>query len=86
MSDIGQPMSDIFVEFDPKPLGVASLAQVHVARDRKSGQKVAVKLQHPHLAEFCDIDMNMVDYSLGMFSSSHSPAVWAIIDFHPVGL
>ncbi|TDL26259.1 ABC1-domain-containing protein [Rickenella mellea] len=65
LSDIGKPISELFDEFDPKPLGVASLAQVHLARHHDTGKEVAVKLQHPHLAEFCDIDMEMVDLSLG---------------------
>ncbi|CAL1707516.1 unnamed protein product [Somion occarium] len=65
LSDMGMRIEDIFDEFDPRPVGVASLAQVHVGRLKQSGQLVAVKLQHPHLAEFCDIDMEMVEVSLG---------------------
>jgi len=65
LSDMGQSIDDIFEEFDPVPLGVASLAQVHVGRHRETGKEVAVKLQHPHLAEFCDIDMAMVEVTLG---------------------
>lgn len=38
--------SDLFVDFDPKPVGVASLAHVHVARLRDTGEKVAVKVGH----------------------------------------
>ncbi|KAJ8517148.1 hypothetical protein ONZ45_g5607 [Pleurotus djamor] len=65
VSDMGKPISEIFEDFDARPIGVASLAQVHVGRLRETGQQVAVKLQHPHLAEFCDIDMEMVDVTLG---------------------
>ncbi|KAF5393286.1 hypothetical protein D9757_000603 [Collybiopsis confluens] len=64
-SDMHKSISDLFVEFDPEPVGVASLAQVHVARLRETGEKVAVKLQHPHLTEFADVDMEMVEVSLG---------------------
>lgn len=35
--------SDLFEDFDPEPVGVASLAQVHVARLRETGEYVAVK-------------------------------------------
>lgn len=28
---------------------------------------VVTQLQHPHLAEFCDIDMEMVEVTLGTF-------------------
>ncbi|TBU26458.1 ABC1-domain-containing protein [Dichomitus squalens] len=65
VSDIGVSIAEYFDEFDPKPIGVASLAQVHVGRLKGSGEKVAVKLQHPHLQEFCEIDMEMVEVSLG---------------------
>ncbi|KAK7057167.1 ABC1-domain-containing protein [Favolaschia claudopus] len=64
-SDMGAPVAELFDEFDPVPIGVASLAQVHSGRDRKTGRRVAVKIQHPHLAEFCDIDMAVVESSLG---------------------
>ncbi|KAF9475536.1 ABC1-domain-containing protein [Pholiota conissans] len=65
LSDIGAPITELFDDFDPIPIGVASLAQVHVGYHKKSGKCVAIKLQHPHLAEFCDIDMEMVDFTLG---------------------
>ncbi|KIY73026.1 ABC1-domain-containing protein [Cylindrobasidium torrendii FP15055 ss-10] len=63
--DMGVGIDSIFEDFDPQPIGVASLAQVHVTRYRQSGQKVAVKLQHPHLDEFCQVDMEMVEVTLG---------------------
>ncbi|KAG6810918.1 hypothetical protein H0H92_009813 [Tricholoma furcatifolium] len=64
-TDMGMSINEVFEEFDPAPIGVASLAQVHIARHRETGKEVAVKLQHPHLAEFCDIDMKMVEVTLG---------------------
>ncbi|KAH9949006.1 ABC1-domain-containing protein [Amylocystis lapponica] len=65
LHDMGTSIADEFDEFDKEPIGVASLAQVHVGRLRKTGERVAIKLQHPHLAEFCDIDMEMVEVTLG---------------------
>jgi len=44
LSDMGVPVSDLFDDFDPEPIGVASLAQVHVGRHRESGKQVAVKV------------------------------------------
>ncbi|EJD02965.1 ABC1-domain-containing protein [Fomitiporia mediterranea MF3/22] len=64
LADLGSPIEELFDEFNPTPLGVASLAQVHVARDRQSGRRVAIKVQHPHLIEFCDVDMKTVEVSL----------------------
>lgn len=85
LADMGAPVTELFDDFDPTPIGVASLAQVHVGHHRASGQRVAVKvsfyespmsisqeaaqLQHPHLAEFCDIDIEMVDVTLGWYSA-----------------
>lgn len=47
LSDMGQPLSGIFDHFDPEPIGVASLAQVHIAHHRESGKTVAVKVGCP---------------------------------------
>lgn len=44
VSDMGMKIEDLFDDFDPNPIGVASLAQVHVAMHRPSGKKVAVKV------------------------------------------
>ncbi|KAI8391313.1 ABC1 family-domain-containing protein [Radiomyces spectabilis] len=67
LSDYGQPIEDVFEEFDWKPIGVASLAQVHKARLRSTADEtydgwVAVKLEHPSLDEFCQIDMKTVTF------------------------
>ncbi|KAG1732224.1 ABC1 family-domain-containing protein [Suillus paluster] len=64
LSDMGQPINELFDDFDPVPIGVASLAQVHVGYHKASGKKVAVKVQHPHLVEFYNIDMTMVQSTL----------------------
>lgn len=45
------PLSTVS-DWDPKPIGIASIAQVHLATDRETGQRVAVKLQHPNLEEW----------------------------------
>ncbi|KAF1800698.1 ABC1 family-domain-containing protein [Mucor lusitanicus] len=66
LTDYGVPLDQVFEEFDWKPLGVASLAQVHKARLRKEhtdqGDWVAVKFQHPRLDEFCRIDLKTVSF------------------------
>lgn len=58
-TDLGVRLDEMFIEFDPNPVGVASLAQVHIARLRKNGQKVAVKIQHPSLKEFVPLDVKL---------------------------
>jgi len=49
LEETGEPMTRFFSSFDPEPIGVASLAQVHRAVDRESGREVAVKCMHPEL-------------------------------------
>ena len=44
LSDIGKPIQELFEDFDPVPIGVASLAQVHVGTHKVSGKKAAVKV------------------------------------------
>lgn len=53
--------ADIFESFDDEPLGTASLAQVHRAT-LKSGQEVAVKVQHPYVLGNSKVDMKTMEY------------------------
>lgn len=53
---------ELFVEFDPNPLGAASLAQVHRAK-LTDGREVAVKVQHPSVKAHADIDMKGMEVS-----------------------
>lgn len=54
-----QPL-EIFSEFDPEPLGTASLAQVHKAK-LKDGTTVAVKVQHPYVKDNSLLDMKTME-------------------------
>ncbi|EPS43212.1 hypothetical protein H072_2795 [Dactylellina haptotyla CBS 200.50] len=64
LDDTGCSISDLFSEFDEEPIGTASLAQVHRARLRRSGEEVAVKLQHPSLAEWVPLDLSLTRFAL----------------------
>jgi aarF domain-containing kinase len=55
--DLGKGIVELFEEFSEKPAGAASLAQVHVAKLKTTGEKVAVKCQHPSLREFVPLDV-----------------------------
>ena len=54
--EIGQNLNDAFCEFEEKPIGCASLAQVHKAV-LKSGESVAVKVQHYRLRNDAPADL-----------------------------
>lgn len=62
--DLGCELEDVFVDFDPEPIGAASLAQVHTARLRDSGQPVAVKIQHLGIQSYAEVDMFVVSLAV----------------------
>jgi ubiquinone biosynthesis protein len=45
--DLGKPLSELFADFDEKPVAAASVAQVHRARLKSDGREVAVKVLRP---------------------------------------
>ncbi|OTA93907.1 hypothetical protein M434DRAFT_395148 [Hypoxylon sp. CO27-5] len=62
-SDTGEELKDYFSEFSEQPIGAASLAQVHLATVKESGQKVAVKVQHPGLAQWAPLDLALTRFT-----------------------
>ena len=61
------PIEDIFDAIDDRPLGSASVAQVHKAR-LVSGELVAVKIQRPHVQEIMAQDISIMR-SLARYAS-----------------
>lgn len=55
--DLGQPLKEVFSDFNPDPIASASIAQVHEARLCETGERVAVKIQHPNLRQTTANDM-----------------------------
>ena len=45
--ELGRPIEEVFSSFSEKPIASASLAQVHKAILKSTGEVVAVKVQHP---------------------------------------
>lgn len=63
LKDTGHRIEDDFEDFSKEPIGAASLAQVHTARSRSTGQKVAVKVQHPALEEWVPLDLALTRFT-----------------------
>ena len=59
-AQLGLPIDEVYLRFDKEPISSASIAQVHVAY-LKSGEKVAVKVQHPWLREELAVDTKMTE-------------------------
>lgn len=63
LKDTGRPLEDYFSEFNVQPIGAASLAQVHIAKMKDTGEEVAVKVQHPSLDEWAEMDLALTRFS-----------------------
>lgn len=60
LEEMGQPSSAIFSEFAEEPIAAASIGQVHIAK-LKTGQKVAVKIQHPQIENLANLDLKIIE-------------------------
>jgi ubiquinone biosynthesis protein len=58
-SELGEPLDELFLEFDPKPIAAASLSQVHRAVTR-TGEQVAVKVQKPGIQTQVETDLDIL--------------------------
>lgn len=58
---------DLFDDFDPEPLGTASLAQVHKAK-LKDGTEVAVKVQHYFVRDNVKLDLKWMEFIINAMS------------------
>ncbi|DAZ96465.1 TPA: hypothetical protein N0F65_006511 [Lagenidium giganteum] len=68
----GRPAHEVFQHIDPKPLGAASIGQVHRAV-LKDGREVAIKVQHPDSEQCFRWDIGTLKDFARWFQPSHSP-------------
>jgi predicted unusual protein kinase regulating ubiquinone biosynthesis (AarF/ABC1/UbiB family) len=55
-ADLGEPLKEVFAEFEEEPLASASIGQVYRAR-LHDGRRVAVKVQYPGVAQAVRADL-----------------------------
>jgi len=58
--ELGLPLEDVFENIDPVPLATASIAQVHSAVLRGSGQDVVIKVLKPGVEDILVTDLNFL--------------------------
>ncbi|KAK4226244.1 ABC1 family-domain-containing protein [Podospora fimiseda] len=51
---------DLFIEFEEKPIAAASIGQVHKATLKSTGERVAVKIQFPGVADSINSDLDNI--------------------------
>ncbi len=59
-ADFGTPLEHLFAQFDPEPVAAASVAQVHRAVLRATGDVVAVKVRRPDILEKVQLDRSIL--------------------------
>ena len=92
-----QTIPELFDDFDPVPIASASLAQVHVAYDKHTHRKLAVKVQHRGLRESSQGDIlavttvvNLLDtvfeeFTFGWIADEMAPQLPKELDFQQEG-
>ena len=59
-TQLGQPLDEVYSEFEEEPLGSASIGQVYKAVLKENGEKVAVKVQKPGSYELVAADVKIM--------------------------
>lgn len=86
--ETGKPVQETFAEFDPIPLGSASIGQVHRAKCR-DGTQVAVKVQYAEAQQLFQEDIHTIRSFCETFAPEHVVLLDAIqkqnqaeLDYH----
>ena len=67
-AELGEQIADF--DIDRTPIGTASLAQVHKAVHKYSGQDVVLKVQYPGVADSIDSDLSIFKHLLKNYQCS----------------
>lgn len=69
----GHPWQDVFASIEERPLGSASIAQVHKAVLRSNGQTVAVKVRRPSITQQMAEDITLLKHLVALAEFSAPP-------------
>ncbi|MGO8678164.1 MAG: ABC1 kinase family protein [Limisphaerales bacterium] len=72
-TEFGQPLGNLFAQFDEAPMASASIAQAHLAR-LHSGERVVVKVQHAGIADKIMPDLDILA-GLAELAEKHSSQI-----------
>jgi predicted unusual protein kinase regulating ubiquinone biosynthesis (AarF/ABC1/UbiB family) len=72
-ADLGMALEDAFAEFNPRPIGQASIAVVHRAR-LHDGRDVAVKVLRPGIEEQVSTDLDLMAPLISVLARQVGPA------------
>ena len=83
----GKQMDDMFVSFDEKPIGAASIAQAHRAtlrptRDGQAPEEVIVKVQYPDVSELFEADLSNLEVATRLFAPENMEVAKALRKRH----
>lgn len=82
---VGQPFESLFSDFEPEPVGAASVAQAHRAI-LLDGRSVIVKVQYTEVAELYDVDFDNLERFVRWFFPDNIQAISALRGRHQAEL
>lgn len=79
--ELGKTVAELFLEFDEKPIGTASIAQVYRAK-LLTGEEVVVKIQRPGIYEIMEKDIKLLKRAV--FGVKFFPKISTVLDFNQI--
>ena len=71
--EFGKPLEEIFSEFNPQPVGAATIGQAHEARLKGSNKAVIVKIQYPEVRRLFGLDFSTLKKFVRLAQPEHAP-------------
>lgn len=69
----GKPLEELFSEFNPNPVGAATIGQAHEARLKGSNKSVIIKIQYPEVKRLFGLDFSTLKKFVKLAQPEHLP-------------